>query len=162
MSSIYNVGKDLTKEAPRSPYEKIAGFVILARAIDKGRAKLFGNIGEYNFDCPLDNALFGWKGVKGSELEKFIAEGHSDEEIGQWVRANGFKKTDAEIETWNEEMENDNYDEKPLGKKQWLSGECVRLGLDKDATLFDYLVEDDRVSFKKGIGAKKEAMVYEV
>ncbi len=32
--------KDLTKEAPRSPYERINGFAILARTIDKCRAVL--------------------------------------------------------------------------------------------------------------------------
>ena len=35
-----NTGKDLTKEAPRSPKTKLGGFVILARTIDKCRALL--------------------------------------------------------------------------------------------------------------------------
>ena len=48
-------GKDLTKEAPRSPRVRIGGYAILARTYDKCRALLWGNIGEYHFDCPLDN-----------------------------------------------------------------------------------------------------------
>lgn len=43
-------GKDLTKVAPRSPHVVLGGFNILARAIDKCQALLWGNIGEYNFD----------------------------------------------------------------------------------------------------------------
>ena len=60
--------KDLTKEAPRSPKTKVGGYVILGRTIDKCRALLWGNIGEYHFDCPLDNMLFGWKGIKGDDF----------------------------------------------------------------------------------------------
>src|SRR4029077_20935443 len=48
-------GKDLTKEPPRSPKTRVGGYVILGRTIDKCRALLWGNIGEYHFDCPLDN-----------------------------------------------------------------------------------------------------------
>ena len=54
-------GKDLTKEAPRSPKMVLGGYVILGRTLDKCRALLGGDIGEYHFDCPLDNMLFGWK-----------------------------------------------------------------------------------------------------
>jgi len=57
------IGKDLTKEAPRSPKTRVGDYVILGRTLDKCRALLAGNIGEYHFDCPLDNMLFGWKGI---------------------------------------------------------------------------------------------------
>jgi hypothetical protein len=45
---------DLTQRPPRSPRVRIGGFVILARAIDKGRAQVAGKLGEYHFACPLD------------------------------------------------------------------------------------------------------------
>src|SRR5882724_8082279 len=48
-------GKHLTKEAPRSPRIRVGGYAILGRTIDKCRALVAGNIGEYHFDCPLDN-----------------------------------------------------------------------------------------------------------
>lgn len=41
---------DLTKNYPRSVHEKYLGIVQLGRALDKGKAKAHGNIGEYNFD----------------------------------------------------------------------------------------------------------------
>ena len=63
------IGKDLTKEAPRSPKTRVGDYVILGRTLDKCRALLAGNIGEYHFDCPLDNMLFGWKGIVGDEFK---------------------------------------------------------------------------------------------
>ena len=63
-------GKNLTKEPPRSPKTGLGGYVILSRTIDKCRALLWGNIGEYHFDCPLDNMLFGFKGIKGKPAPK--------------------------------------------------------------------------------------------
>ena len=53
---------NLTKEYPRSPYEKVGGYVMLGRTIDKARAKLENALGEYLrakvFD-PLLQALGG-------------------------------------------------------------------------------------------------------
>jgi Domain of unknown function (DUF5069) len=39
-------GKDLSKEAPRSPRIRVGGYAILGRTIDKCRALVAGNIGE--------------------------------------------------------------------------------------------------------------------
>ncbi len=141
-------GKDLTQEAPRSPRVKIAGFNILGRTIDKCRAMLWGNIGEYHYDCPLDNQLFSFKGLTGDDLKAYINEGHSDESIGEWVKAHGNPKTDEEIAQWNVTVEAINYSDKPE-KKAWLEGENKRLGLHKDATLFDFLIADDLNSFRQ-------------
>ena len=70
---INKTGKDLTKEAPRSPKVMVNGFMILGRTIDKCRAMLWGNIGEYHFDCPLDNQLFSFKGLKGDDFKAMKA-----------------------------------------------------------------------------------------
>ena len=61
-------GKDLTKEPPRSPRIRVGGYAILGRTLDKCRALIAGNIGEYHFDCPLDNMLFGFKGRERRRL----------------------------------------------------------------------------------------------
>jgi len=98
-------GKDLTKEAPRSPRVRIAGYAILGRTIDKCRALVAGNIGEYHFDCPLDNTVFGFKGVKGDDFKAQIEQGASDQEMVEWLNQNGEKKTPEEIERWAEEVE---------------------------------------------------------
>lgn len=140
-------GKNLTKEPPRSPHARLGGFVILPRTIDKCRALLWGDIGEYNYDCPMDNSLFGWKGIKGGDLKEFIKTGATDEKITEWVKQHGIPKTDTEIAAWSQERETDNYDHKPPEKKKWLSESAVKVGLSPDATLFDYLDADDKASF---------------
>lgn len=141
-------GLDLTTQSPRSPHVKIGGFNILGRTIDKCRASLWGKLGEYHFDCPLDNQLFGFMGLKGADFKAYVAEGHSDDEIAAWVKKSGQPKTDAEIEAWNEKVAANNYSDQP-DKKGWLEGENARLGINKDGTLFDYLDADDKASFKK-------------
>lgn len=140
--------KDLTKTAPRSPNERLGGFVILARAIDKGRATIAGTNGEYNFDCPLDNTLFSFKGISGDDLKTYLAEGHTDEEILEWVMAHGIPKTDEEISAWSDAFKSDySYSTNPQ-KKGWFIPECERLGLDPmKTTLFQYLDVDDARSF---------------
>lgn len=142
--------KDLTKVAPRSPYATLGGFAILGRTIDKCRATLAGVSGEYHFDCPLDNVLFSFKGIKGDQFKAYVSEGHTDEEIGAWLKTQGTPRTDAEIEAWSKAFRTDfSYATDPA-KKDWFSGECKRLGLDPmKTTLFDYLEVDDKVSFSK-------------
>jgi hypothetical protein len=148
MKKNYKTGLDLTKEPPRSPHVHIGSFVILGRTIDKCRALLFGKIGEYHFDCPLDNQLFGFMDIKGADFKAFVTKGHSDDEIAAWIMENGKAKTDAEIVEWNKKVSSNNYSDQPE-KKPWLEGENKKLGLDKDGTLFDYLDADDKASFKK-------------
>lgn len=142
--------KDLTKVAPRSPYENIGGLAILPRAIDKCRAKIAGMNGEYNFNCPVDNALFSFMGLKGVDFEAYVKEGHTDQEITKWVNDNGVPRTDEEKKAWSDSFKSDlSYSRDPQ-KKDWFKGECNRLSLDPmKTTLFDYLDVDDKVSFKQ-------------
>src|SRR5213082_3443307 len=96
-------GKDLMKEAPRSPRIRVGGYAILGRTIDKCRALVAGDIGEYHFDCPLDNMLFGFKGVKGDDFKAQIGNGASDQQMVEWLNRNGQKKTPDEIKRWGED-----------------------------------------------------------
>ena len=141
--------KDLTKEAPRSARLHVGGYAILGRTIDKGRAQLAGTIGEFHFDCPLDNMLFGFKGVKGPEVKKLLEEGQTDEQIVAWLNSHGDKKTEAEIKAWDDKIESYNFYDNPE-KKEWFAGVCKEVGIDPaKSTLFDYLDKDDEVSFSK-------------
>lgn len=140
--------KDLSQQAPRGPRERINGYVLMARMIDKGRATLAGTNGEYHFDCPLDNMLFSFKGLKGSDVRGVLASGASDQEIAAWIDSHGSPKTRAEVDAWSRDTEKFSFYNVPE-KKEWFSGECRRLGLDPaKATLFEYLETDDRVSYK--------------
>jgi hypothetical protein len=142
-------GKDLRKEPPRSPHTRVGGYVILGRTIDKCRALLWGDIGEYHFDCPLDNMLFGWKGVKGDGFKAFVETGASDQEIARWVDEQGTPKTEEEKRAWCAEMEKTNPYEDPE-RRDWYVEQVQPLGLDPKTTpLFDWLDADDRASYKK-------------
>jgi hypothetical protein len=139
-------GKDLTKEAPRSPRIRVGGYAILGRTIDKCRALVAGDIGEYHFNCPLDNMLFGFKGVKGADFKAQIEQGVSDQEIVEWLNQSGEKKTPAQINRWSEKVEAGSlYDD--LEKREFFIEQTRKLGLDPDkTTTFDWLEVDDRVS----------------
>ncbi len=142
-------GKDLTKEAPRSPKTKLGDYIILARTLDKCRALLWGNIGEYHFDCPLDNMLFGWKGIKGDDFKAAVEKGASDEEMVKWVTENGDKKSSEETKKWVEEMMAQNPTDNPE-KREWFAEQVKPLGLDpKTTTLFDWLDADDKETYAK-------------
>jgi hypothetical protein len=140
--------RNLTREAPRSPRERLGGYVIMARMIDKGRATINGTNGEYHFNCPLDNTLFGFKGVKGDEVRKLLASGASDEEVVAWFNQHGVPKTEAQIKAWSAGTEAARpYDD--AEKREWFAGECKKVGLDPQrATLFDFLDADDRQTFQ--------------
>jgi Domain of unknown function (DUF5069) len=140
-------GKDLTKEAPRSPKTRVGGFVILGRTLDKCRALLWGNIGEYHFDCPLDNMLFGPMNVKGDDFKAEVERGASDEEMAQWVTKESGKSPE-EISAWSDEMMKANPYENPE-KRDWFVEQVSVYKLDpKTTTLFDWLDVDDRESYK--------------
>jgi hypothetical protein len=140
--------RNLTKEPPRSPRHRLGEYVILARAIDKCRAEIAGQLGEYHYDCPLDNILFCFKGLKGVDLKKEVEKGLSDQDLLKWADVSGTPKTPEEIKRWSDETEAVTLVNHPE-KKGWFIGECKRLGLDpQKATLFDMLDADDRASFK--------------
>lgn len=139
--------KDLTQEAPTSPRVRIGGYAILARALDKGRAELAGTTGGYHFDCPLDNYLFGFKGVKGDEIRKLLESGSSNEEVADWLDENGQPKSEDEKKAWSDSVEEARPYDSP-DKKEWFIGVCAEAGCDPaTSTLFDYLETDDKTSF---------------
>ena len=141
-------GKDLTKEAPRGPKTVLGGYVILARTLDKCRALLAGNIGEYHFDCPLDNMLFGWKGITGDDFKAEVEKGATDDEMVKWVDSHGIPKTDAEKKAWVAEMLKANPHENPE-KREWYEEQLKPLGLNPATTpLFDWLEADNKASYQ--------------
>ena len=144
-----NTAQDLTKEAPRSPRIRVGGYAILGRTIDKCRALLWGNIGDYHFDCPLDNYLFGFKGVKGSDFKAQVEAGADDKALAAWLDQNGTAKSAEEVSQWGDQMEASNPYENPE-RRDWFVEQCEPLGLDPaKTTLFDWLEADDRASYAK-------------
>jgi Domain of unknown function (DUF5069) len=142
------IDRDLTKQAPHSPRERVDGFAIASRTVDKCRASIAGTLGEYHYDCPLDNMLFSFKGINGGQFKTAVQTAENYEDIGTWLQANGTMKTAAEIKTWSDEVEADSMIKNPE-KRAFFTEECKKLGLDPEkSTTFDWLEADDRASFK--------------
>jgi len=141
--------RDLTKQAPHSPRERIAGFAIASRAVDKCRASLAGTLGEYHYDCPLDNLLFTFKGINGEQFKTAVQAAKNYEDVGIWLQANGTAKTPVEIKAWSDEMEAGSLMKNPE-KRDYFMESCSRLGLNPQMnTTFDWLEADDRESFRR-------------
>lgn len=139
---------DLTQRPPRSARVRLGGYVILARCIDKGRAKLAGKEGEYKYDCPLDQHVLKFAGITGDGLLKQLALGKTDTEILEWIAARSTTKpTPWEIAQWsayhNERGPAD------LETRGYFNNLLAKLTKSREdiATWFDLLDLDDHVSF---------------
>ncbi len=141
--------RNLSKEAPPSPRERLVGFVIARRAVDKCRASIAGNAGEYIYDCPLDNVLFKFKGITAGQFKTVVQTAVNYEEVGAWLLANGIPKTQLEIQAWSDETERGSLMKDPE-KRSFFIESCSRLGLNPQMnTTFDWLEADDRESFRR-------------
>lgn len=96
--------KDLTNDFPRSPRETIGGYVVAARTLDKCRAHINNTLGDYHFDCPLDNTFFDFAEIKAEDFKNYVATGASDDEVGQWIQDNAKKRDKIDIIKWNNKL----------------------------------------------------------
>jgi hypothetical protein len=94
---------DLTKSYPRSVRAKWQGVVQLGRAIDKGKAKAHGNLGDYHYNCPMDQAVFSFLGVDHEQLLAVIKNAKNDADIEAFTRPYVARKSAEEITRWNRE-----------------------------------------------------------
>ena len=141
------IDHDLTQQAPSSPRDRIGGFAIAGRTIDKCRASLTGKLGGYHYDCPLDNMLFSFKGVTGDQFKTAVQGAKTYEDVGTWLQTNGTAKTTAEIKTWSDEMEASSPIKNPE-KRAYFIAECSKLMLNPQTnSTFDWLEADDRATF---------------
>lgn len=142
-------GRDLNKQAPNSPRKRLAGFAIASRTIDKCRASVAGTLGQYHFDCPLDNMLFTFKGITAEQFRSAVQASKDYEEMGIWLHANGALKTADEIKAWSDEMEASSLIKDP-NKRDYFIESCHQLGLNPQTnSTFDWLEADDRNSFRR-------------
>ena len=147
--STSSVVLDLNKQAPHSPRNRLAGFAIANRTVDKCRASLAGKLGQYHYDCPLDNSLFSFKGITAGQFTSAVQASKDYEQIGIWLHANGTLKTAEEIKTWSDEMEAGSLINDP-NKRDYFIENCHKLGLNPQTnTTFDWLEADDRASFRR-------------
>ena len=86
-----NSAPNLTQRPPRSPRVRLGGYTILPRILDKARASLAGTLGDYKFNNPLDNVLFGFAGVTAGAFLAKVKTGAGDFEMLQWFNAQARK-----------------------------------------------------------------------
>ena len=143
------IDRDLAKQATHSPRQRVAGFVIATRAVDKCRASIAGKLGGYHYDCPLDKMLFSFKGITGEQFKSAVQASTTYEEVGAWLHANGAPKTPAEVKTWSDEAEASTLMKNPE-KRSYFIEDCSRLGLNAQMnSTFDWLEADDRDTFRR-------------
>ena len=94
---------DLTTSYPRSVHDKLFGLVQIGRTIDKGKATAIGKEGEYHFNCPMDQAVFGFLGIDHNALLDVIKNAKSNADVESYVKAFIDKRSPQEIEAWNKE-----------------------------------------------------------
>ncbi|HCK16613.1 TPA: DUF5069 domain-containing protein [Candidatus Poribacteria bacterium] len=95
---------DLTKNFPRSPYEKVDDYMMLGRTIDKAHATLQGLLGEYMYDCPLDKRLFGFLGISAHQLLELVENSENDEDVADSLKTIQVERNTEEIKQFNDQI----------------------------------------------------------
>jgi hypothetical protein len=90
---------------PRSPYEKLGGYVHLPRLIDKARLHRSGLLDGYNYKTVgFDKHLLEFLKLDGDVLEEIANQLDNDAAILKWMQENGAKHSPEAIEQWNQAM----------------------------------------------------------
>lgn len=111
---------DLRRSFPRSPHEKLGGFVIAARVVDKARAHLAQRNGEYNFHpCGLAAFLWEFTGIAPREFLDYVATGANDDEVAQWLKEHSVAKDPMQIIKWNNGLKDKRISELPEHYQQY-------------------------------------------
>jgi len=94
---------DLSKNFPRSPKQKIAGLVQLARMIDKGRAYKTKKLADYIYPCPLDKIILNFLRVDAETFAKMVLD-KKDNEISNWAEGLTKSKSSNDISFINKQI----------------------------------------------------------
>jgi Domain of unknown function (DUF5069) len=95
----------MQKLRPRSPYERLGGYVHLPRLIDKAKLHRKGLLDGYNYKTVgFDKHLLAFLRIKGDAFEEIANELDDDQKILDWENKNSVKHSPEEIEHWNETM----------------------------------------------------------
>ncbi len=140
---------DLTQRPPRSMRQQLGGLVLLPRILDKGRAKLAGKNGAYNYNSRTDQHLVRFLDLDLEDLLKELAKGKGDGEMLEWVTAHaGTPRAPWEIKAWCAYMEarGPDSDAESLASFAEYVGQHTKVREDIKSW-FDALDLDDYVSF---------------
>tara|TARA_R110002096_G_scaffold277221_2_gene471253 strand:- start:660 stop:1097 length:438 start_codon:yes stop_codon:yes gene_type:complete len=140
---------NLTQRPPRSARVRLGGYVILPRMLDKCRAELEGNNGEYHYNCPLDQRFLSYAGVDQDALKAEVAKGLGDGEILNWITGHASnQQADHEIAQWSAVREASSpADNESREFANELVAGAGGSGREDIATWFDILDLDDYASY---------------
>lgn len=139
---------DLTARPPRSTRQRLGGYAILPRMLDKGRATIAEKNGEYHYNCPLDQRLLAFAGIDAEALKAELASGKGDGEILEWINSNSITKPQPwEIAAWSAHQ--DGRGPADLESREFFDGLLGKLSKTREdiVSWFDLLDLDDYVSF---------------
>ena len=95
----------MQKLHPRSPYEKLGGYVHLPRLIDKAKLHRQGLLKGYDYKTTgFDKHLLAFLKLDGDAFEEAVNRLEDDQAILNWLRESGVKHSSEAIEQWNEAM----------------------------------------------------------
>ena len=95
----------MRKLFPRSPYERLGGYVHLPRLIDKARLHRKGLLNGYNYKTVgFDKHLLAFLRLNPDAFEEAVDRLDDDQAIVEWIGQNGVKHSAAQIEEWNQAM----------------------------------------------------------
>lgn len=83
---------------------RLAGYVHLARMIDKCRAVLAGTEGEYIYPCPMDDRLLEFTGITADQFTAAVKAHPTDDGVAEWLRRTATPHDTVELETWNNRL----------------------------------------------------------
>ena len=97
--------RSMQKLHPRSPYEKLGGYVHLPRLIDKAKLHRKGLLDGYNYKTVgFDKHLLAFLKIDGDAFEEIANRLDDDQAILDWLQKNGEQHPSEAIEQWNEAM----------------------------------------------------------
>jgi hypothetical protein len=82
----------------------LAGYVHLARMIDKCRAVLAGTEGEYLYPCPIDERLMEFAGITSEAFTAAVKSHPTDQGVVAWFLRTARPHQPAELDAWNEQL----------------------------------------------------------
>jgi hypothetical protein len=142
---------DLTTQPPRSPYQKMEGLYMMARTIDKLRAKLpGGKTGAYSittaFGPGLSLLLLDGLGVTEECLLEVVQKFSVEHEIAEWLRINADLSSVASL---NEKLFSPRIEDvlafipPAIFNEIYPAAERMMI----TSPMFEVLLEDDRLMF---------------
>ncbi|MBV8425594.1 MAG: cupin domain-containing protein [Candidatus Eremiobacteraeota bacterium] len=136
---------DLRAHAPRPPREMLGGLVLLARTIDKVKAKTQGTLGAYKVTPGMSGYLFEGLEISEDDFTSAVLELRDDEKIAQWVRS---KCDPAKFSAINDKLNARGFRDAEHRKTFVPRYPFLEQRLDI-TNFFDMMLEDDKLLFKK-------------